>query len=66
MTSYVKSGNEILEEFFNGLHELPEVDKDIADMLLDLYRNRHLTSRRLANALRELREKEDSDEDKDS
>jgi len=66
MTSHVKSGNEILEEFFNGLHELPRVDKDIADMLLDLYRKGTLTHRRLANALLELREEEDNDEDKDA
>ena len=66
MTSHVKSGNEILDEFFSELSELPDVDKEIADTLLDLYRKGTLTHRRLANALQELREEETDDEDKDA
>ena len=66
MTSHVKSGNEILEEFFNELHEIPNVDKDIADLLLNLYRQGNLTHRRLSTALQELQEEENNDEDKDA
>jgi len=66
MTSHVKSGNETLEEFFKGLHKLQGVDKDIADKLLDLHRKGALTHRRLADALLELREEEDNEEDKNT
>lgn len=66
MTSHVKSGNEILEEFFSELHEIPGVDKDIADVLLTLYRQSKLTQRSLSNALQELLEEEKNDEDKDA
>jgi len=66
MTSQVKSGNEILEEFFNELHGLPGVDRDIAHVLLDLYREGSLTHRKLANALLELREEDDNDKNKDA
>jgi len=66
MTNHVRSGNEIVEEFFSELHELPGVDKVIADMLLELYRKGTLTHRRLANGLLELREEEDNDENKDA
>jgi len=63
MTSQVKSGNEMLDEFFNRLHELPGVDKDIADMLLVLYRKGTLTHLRISNALLELQKEADNDED---
>jgi len=66
MMRHVKSGNEILEEFFNELHELPGVDEDIADELFELYSKGDLTHRRLSNALLELREEENNDEDKDA
>lgn len=65
MTSHVKSGNEILEEFFSGLSQLAGVDKDISDMLFDLYSRQKLTHRRLSDALLKLREDE-SDKDKNT
>ena len=66
MTNHVKSGNETLEEFFKELHELQGVDKDIVNILLDLYHTEKLTHRRLSNALLELREEGDNEEDKDA
>jgi len=66
MNSHVKSGNETVEEFFKGLHRLQGVDKHIADIVLDLHCKGALTHRRLANALLELREEGDNEEDKNA
>lgn len=63
MTSQVKSGNEMLDEFFDRLHELPGVDKDIADMLVVLYRKGILTHKQISNALLRLQKEADDDED---
>jgi len=52
----VKSGKEILDDFFNGIQEIENVDKDIAKMLSELYQNDKLTDTNVKNELQKLRD----------
>lgn len=56
MAEKVKSGKEILEEFFNGIEEIENVDTDIAKMLNELYQNDKLTDTNVKNELQKLRD----------
>ncbi|WP_026837019.1 hypothetical protein [Gillisia sp. JM1] len=60
MAEKVKSGKEILDDFFNEIDEIENVDVDIAKMLSELYQNDKLTDTNVKNELQKLR-----DEDKD-
>jgi hypothetical protein len=52
----IKSGEEILDDFFNTVDEIPGVDNDIAGVLKELYNEDKLSHKNLSNALFELRE----------
>ena len=56
MADKVKSGKEILDDFFNGIQEIENVDKDIAKMLSELYQNDKLTDTNVKNELQKLRD----------
>lgn len=58
MTNKVKSGKEILDDFFDNLEEVENVDKDIAKMLAVLYQNDKLTDTNVKNELQKLREQD--------
>jgi flagellin-specific chaperone FliS len=58
MEEKVKSGKEILDDFFNDINDIPDVDKEIAEMLSDLYQNGKLTDVNVKNELQKLREKD--------
>jgi len=58
MAEKVKSGKEVLDDFFNGLGDIENVDKDIADMLAQLYQTDKLTDVNVKNGLQKLREKD--------
>ncbi len=60
MENKVKSGKEVLDEFFSELSELPNVDKGISDMLTDLYKTGKLSDVNIKNSLLKLREENDS------
>lgn len=60
MAEKVKSGKEILDDFFNEIEEIENVDIDIAKMLSELYQNDKLSDTNVKNELQKLR-----DEDKD-
>lgn len=57
MESNVKSGKEILDDFFENIENIPFVDKDIAKMLADLYTQGKLTDVNVKNELPKLRVK---------
>lgn len=63
MSKTVKSGKEILDDFFNSLDTFKEVDDDILSMLVDLYNEGKLTDTNLKNELQNLREKNEQDKD---
>ncbi len=56
MADKVKSGKEILDDFFNGIKEIENVDTDIAKMLSELYQNDKLTDTNVKNELQKLRD----------
>lgn len=64
MENTIKSGVEILDEFFENLGELENVDSKIAKLLKNLYHEGTLTESRVKNELEKLRnEKKSNDED---
>ena len=58
MADKVKSGKKILDDFFDTLEEVENVDKDIAKMLAELYQNDKLTDINVKNELQKLREQD--------
>jgi len=61
MSNEIKSGKQILDEFFQEIKSLPDVDINVVNTIIDLYEEGKLTERSLSNALLELREKSDND-----
>jgi hypothetical protein len=55
MDDKVKSGKEILEDFFKTINNMDNVDKDIAKMLNELYINNKLSDTNIRNELQKLR-----------
>ncbi|MBW3522735.1 hypothetical protein ACR79S_05115 [Sphingobacterium spiritivorum] len=60
MGEKVKSGKEILDDFFKGIEEIKDVDKNIASMLVQLYNDDKLTDTNVKNELQKLREQDES------
>lgn len=58
MGDKVKSGKEILDDFFENIESIENVDKDIAKMLADLYKQNKLTDVNVKNELPKLRVKD--------
>ena len=58
MESKVKSGKEILDHFFENIENIPNVDKDIAKMLSNLYDQNKLTDTNVKNELPNLPKKD--------
>ena len=56
MEENVKSGEEIVNEFFNSIEEIKGVDANIAKMLATLYKEEKLTDINVKNELQKLRE----------
>lgn len=51
----VKSGKEILDDFFKEISSIENVDKKIAESLAELYTNGKLTDKNVANELQKIR-----------
>lgn len=60
MENKVKSGKEILDDFFGKIESIENVDIDIAKMLADLYQQNKLTDTNVKNELQKLREQDDN------
>jgi hypothetical protein len=58
----VKSGKQILDDFFNEIENLPNVDKDIAKLFATLYSQNKFTDVNIKNELQKLREKKDENQ----
>ena len=58
MDDKVKSGKEILDDFFANISTIKGVDKTIAESLSSLYKQGKLTDVNLKNELQKLREKD--------
>ena len=60
MENKVKSGKEILDDFFGKIENIENADIDIAKMLADLYQQNKLTDINVKNELQKLREQDDN------
>ncbi len=58
-----KSGKQILDDFFNEIEHLPEVDKEIAELFTSLYSQNKFTDTNIKNELQKLREAKDENKD---
>ena len=59
MSTEIKSGKEILDEFFEDIKTDEKLDQDVATAIIDLYESGKLTDRNLTNTLSKLREGND-------
>ncbi len=57
----VKSGKEILDEFFKDIAAIENVDAKIANGLAELYSNGKLTDKNVVNELQKIRQQNDKD-----
>jgi hypothetical protein len=58
MENKVKSGVEILEDFFTNISKIENVDIKLAESLASLYQNQKLTDTNVKNELQKLRDKD--------
>lgn len=56
MTDAIKSGHEILDDFFYKIDEIEGVDEEVALLLKSLYQQGKLTYTNLSNELLKIRE----------
>jgi hypothetical protein len=61
MTGQIKSGQEILDEFFSQIANIEGVDQDVAEIVLKLYQEDKLTNINLSNELGKIREKKENE-----
>lgn len=57
----VKSGKEILDDFFKDIATIENVDETIANSFADLYANGKLTDKSVVNELQKIRQQNDKD-----
>lgn len=57
----VKSGKEILEDFFKDISLMENVDKNIANSLAELYNNGKLSDKNVVNELQRIRIENDNE-----
>ena len=57
MTDQIKSGQEILEEFFSHITDIEGVDQEVVKTIIKLYQEGKLTNINISNELSRIREK---------
>ena len=62
MTERIKSGQELLDEFFSDVTKLRDVDQDTAEVIKRLHDDGKLTETNIANELQLVREADNSSE----
>jgi len=60
MSEEIKSGKEILDEFFIEIDTFDDIDKNIVKIITGLYKENNLSEKSISNALLDLREKTDN------
>lgn len=58
MDNKVKSGKEILDDFFTNISKIKNIDKVLAESLSNLYNQGKLSDANIKNELSNLREKD--------
>ncbi len=64
MSTEIKSGKEILDEFFEDIKTDEKLDQDVAAAIVVLYKSGKLTDIKLTNTLSQLREDKGNGENK--
>jgi hypothetical protein len=57
MTDQIKSGQEILDEFFSHITDIEGVDQEVVKTIIKLYQEGKLTNINISNELSRIREK---------
>lgn len=63
MTDRIRSGQEVLVEFFTEIARIEGVDQKVANIVINLYREGKLTDTNLSNELMGIRQEKTSDKD---
>lgn len=63
MSDKIKSGKQILDEFFRDIKSLTDVDENVVKTIIELYEKDKLSEKNLSNSLLELREKSENEQD---
>ena len=63
MTDKIRSGQEVLDEFFTEIAGMDGIDNDVANIVINLYREEKLTDTNLSNELARIRQEKTSDKD---
>lgn len=58
MSDKIKSGKEVIDEFFSEIYNVENADKASVDILVSLYGKNKLTDTNIQNALDDLMQKE--------
>jgi hypothetical protein len=61
MSKEVKSGQEILDDFFESIESIEGVDSKISEMISNLYKEGTLTEAKIKNELQQLRIQEQNE-----
>ena len=56
METKIKSGKEIIDDFFTNLKELPSIQQEVASLFVNLYKEERLTDTNVKNGLQKIRE----------
>jgi len=59
MGKEIKSGKEIVDDFFSEIRSLKNINKDIVDILEELHKEDKISDTNIINRLDELREKKE-------
>ncbi len=63
MTDRIRSGQEVLDEFLTEITSIEGVDQDVANIVINLYREGKLTNTNFSNELAKIREEKTIDKD---
>ena len=63
MKMEIKSGKEILDNFFNEIEQIPKIDQKLAYILKKLYLDNKFTEINISNALLNLRNEAEDGKD---
>ena len=55
MTDKIRSGQEVLDDFFTEMTSIADVDQDVANIVINLYREGKLSDTNLSNELARIR-----------
>ena len=58
MDNKIKSGKDVIDDFFAEIYDVPNTDKKTIDILIELYSQGKISDKNLQNAMDEIVQKE--------